>query len=125
MPMPPHTKDAQTLERYASLYHQLTSRLAKSGFIWGGSIQTQWVRCGKPGCACAQHPENRHGPYVYWTTKKEGRTITRLLHSPEAEILQEWVKNRQEVDKILQQMRTLSQRALKIILRLRVTEMKK
>jgi len=119
------TKDAQTLDRYASQYRGLTARLEKVGFIWGGSIQTQWIRCGKPGCACAENPEDRHGPYVYWTTKKEGRTVTRLLHSPEAEILGEWVKNRREVDGILREMKMLSQRALKIVLRLRVREMKK
>jgi len=119
------TKDAQTLDRYASQYRGLTARLEKVGFIWGGSIQTQRIRCGKPGCACAENPEDRHGPYVYWTTKKEGRTVTRLLHSPEAEILSEWVKNRREVDGILREMKMLSQRALKIVLRLRVREMKK
>jgi hypothetical protein len=125
MPGDRHTKDAQTLDRYSSQYRELTTRLEKIGFIWGGSIQTQWVRCGKPGCACAENPENRHGPYVYWTTKKQGRTVTRLLHSPEAEVLAEWVKNRQEVDRILQEMKQLSHRALKIVLRLRVWEMRK
>ena len=120
-----NTKDAQTLQRYASQYRGLAARLKKVGFIWGGSIQTQWIRCGKPGCACAKNPRGRHGPYVYGTTKKEGRTVTRLLHSPEAEILGEWVKNRREVDRILQEMKTLSQRAFKTVLKLRMREMKK
>lgn len=119
------TKDGQILDRYRSQYRGLTARLAQIGFIWGGSVQTQWIRCGKPGCACAHDPGHRHGPYVYWTTKKEGRTVTRLLHSPEAEILAEWVRNRREVDRILREMKRLSQRALKVVLRLRVRDMKK
>ena len=43
----------------------------------------------------------------------------------EAEILAEWVGNRREVDRILRGMKTLSQRALMIVLRLRAREMKK
>jgi hypothetical protein len=115
------TKDEQTLDRYRSQYRGLAAQLARVGFIWGGSIQTQWIRCGKAGCACAHDTEQRHGPYVYWTTKKEGRTVTRLLHSPEAEILAEWVRNRREVDRILLKMKSLSQRALKVVIRLRET----
>jgi hypothetical protein len=116
------TKDEQTLERYRSQYRGLTARLAQIGFIWGGSVQTQWLRCGKSGCACAGDPARRHGPYVYWTTKQQGRTVTRLLHPPEAEILSEWVNNRREVDRTLRSMKALSQRALKVLLRQRSRE---
>jgi hypothetical protein len=119
------TKDEQTLHRYRSRYQGLAAHLAKVGFIWGGSIQTQWIRCGKPDCACAHDPERRHGPYAYWTTKKEGRTVTRLLHPPESEILAEWVGNRRKVDRILQEMKTISQKAFKIVHRSRVRALKK
>ena len=115
-------KDEQTLDRYRSQYRGLAARLAQIGFISGGSVQTQWIRCGKPGCACARDPAHRHGPYVYWTTKQQGRTVTRLLHSPEAEILSEWVNNRREVDRTLRSMKALSQRALKVLLRRRSRE---
>jgi len=120
-----NAKDAQILEQYNSQYKGLAAKLGHIGFIWGGSVQSQWTRCGKPGCACAQDPQARHGPYVYWTSKKKGRSVARLLHSPEAEILTEWVGNRREVDRILEEMKRLSQKAFKATLRVKVREMKR
>jgi len=29
-----------------------------------GSLQEQWVKCGKPGCKCSRG--ELHGPYTYW-----------------------------------------------------------
>jgi len=116
------TKDGRDWERYRSQHKELIARLAQIGFIWGGSVQKQWMSCGKPGCACAQDPKARHGPYVYWTSKINGRTVTRLLHPPESEILSEWVENRRELDRVLTEMKKLSQKALKVILRIRERE---
>jgi hypothetical protein len=62
---------------------------------------------------------------VYWTSKKKGRSVARLLHSPEAEILTEWVGNRREVDRILEEMKRLSQKAFKATLRVKLREMKR
>jgi len=119
-----NTKDAQILDHCKSQHQRLAARLAQVGFIWGGSIQSQRTTCGKPGCACSQDPQARHGPYVYWTSKKKGRTVARLLHPPEAEILAEWVANRREMDRIVQEMKELSQKAYKVMLRVRLREMK-
>jgi hypothetical protein len=57
--------------------------------------------------------------YVYWTTKVAGRTVSRLLHPPETELLRQWVENRRQLDRIVRQMKSLSHRALRVILRLR------
>ena len=119
-----NAKDAQILDHYKSQHKGLAAKLGHIGFIWGGSVQSQWTTCGKPGCACSQDPQARHGPYVYWTSKKKGRTVARLLHTPEAEILTEWVGNRREVDRILEEMKKLSQKAFKVMLRVRLREMK-
>ena len=119
-----NAKDTQTLRDYEGQQKALATMLARIGFIWGGSVQSQRTKCGKPGCACSQDPQARHGPYVYWTSKKKGRTVARLLHPPEAEILTEWVGNRREVDRILEEMKKLSQKAYKVMLKVRLREMK-
>lgn len=120
-----YTSDSLAIDRYRERYTELASRIAQISFMWSGSIHTRYLTCGRPDCECAKDPQARHGPYVYWTSKDKGRSVAKLLHSPEAEILGEWVKNRQEVDRIIQKMKKLSQRALKIAIRLQVGEMKK
>jgi hypothetical protein len=114
-----HQRDSQLLERFQTQYRTLTTRLVEIGFIWGGSVQSQWLTCGTPGCACHRDPQARHGPYIYWTSKVAGRTVSRLLRSPEADLLSEWVENRRHLDRIVGEMKKLSRRAAKVVLRLR------
>ena len=116
--------DSRRLDHYTAEQKTLAAKLSAIGFIWPGSIQIQWITCGKPACACAQDPQARHGPYIHWTTKRNGRTVCRVLHSPEAEILAQWVENRREMDRIVSQMKEVSQQALTVMLRMRRREMK-
>jgi len=85
----------------------------------------QWLTCGRADCPCAKDPQSRHGPYIYWTSKEKGRSVARLLHSPEAQILAKWVRNRQELEKALAAMKKLSQKALKVVLRMGAETMPK
>jgi hypothetical protein len=117
--------DIQTLTRYQTQYRELTSRMAQIGFIWQGSVTSRWLTCGRPDCECARDQKSRHGPYLYWTTKVKGRSVAKLLHSPESEILSEWIGNRRKVEKILENMRKISQKAFKIAHRLRMGEMER
>ncbi len=118
------TSDSQTLQRFRSQFHDVAAQLADIGFIWNGSISERWLTCGRADCECATDPRARHGPYRYWTTKQKGKSVARLLHPPESEILQEWVKNRKEVDRILRELNLLSQKALKAAIRVRLHQMK-
>ena len=53
-----------------------------------GSISTRYVKCSKPGCACSQHAEGRHGPYYSLTRAVRGQTRSRLLTPAQAAIAQ-------------------------------------
>ena len=118
------TSDLQTLQRLRLLYRDMAARLAGIGFIWRGSIAERWLTCGRADCECAKDPRARHGPYLYWTSKEKGRSVARLLHPPESDILQEWINNRKEVDGILRKLNMLSQKALKAVIRVRLHQMK-
>ena len=113
-----HQRDSLLLQRLHAEHRALTAKLADIGFIWGGSVHSQQMTCGRPDCACHSDPQARHGPYVYWTTKVAGRGVSRLLHPSEAELLSQWVENRRQLDRIVEQMKSLSHRALKVALRL-------
>ena len=42
-----------------------------------GTLSTQYLRCNKPGCTCADRPGARHGPYYRVVRVVEGRTQSR------------------------------------------------
>ena len=42
-----------------------------------GTLSTQYLRCNKPGCACADRPAARHGPYYRVVRVVKGRTQSR------------------------------------------------
>jgi hypothetical protein len=101
---------------------QLTAQLAQLGYIWHGSLLRRRLTCGKVGCACKRDPDARHGPYAYWTTKVAGRTVSRLLPPLEATLYEEWIANRRALEETLVQLRSLSAKAARIILKLNSSE---
>jgi len=108
---------AKTLAGYESEHGQLAQRLSRIGFLWSGSLSERHLKCGNPRCACQNDPAARHGPYIYWSTKKGGKTISRKLPLEEAQVLEKWVANRQEVKKILDSMMAVSQKAFAMIMK--------
>jgi hypothetical protein len=67
-----------------------------------GSLSERKVKCSKPGCPCGQDPKARHGPYYSLTRAVSGRTHSRFLSPPQAEVVQEQIeagrKFRSQVD---------------------------
>jgi len=108
--------NAEAIRKCEEGYRELARRLAKVGFIWPGTLQSKKLPCGKSYCACHGDPEARHGPYWYWTSKKGGRTVSRMLTEEEAAVIVPWIKNRQEVDATLRRMRQMSAEMLELLL---------
>jgi len=52
-----------------------------------GSLTERFVKCSKPGCACAVDEDARHGPYYSLTRAISGRTKTRLVNTEEAPVV--------------------------------------
>ena len=107
----------QTLADYELAHRQLAERLSRIGFLWPGSLTRRYLKCGNPRCACRTDPKARHGPYMYWSTKKEGKTISKKLPAEEAQILERWVANRRETKEILDDMMAVSQKAYQLVLK--------
>ena len=51
---------------------RLARRLGRRGEIMKGSLVMRATRCGRPGCKCAKG--EKHGPYLYVSVFREGRT---------------------------------------------------
>ncbi len=110
--------DARTeaIRRCERQYRELAGKLAAIGFVFPGTVVSKKLPCGKAYCACHRDPEARHGPYWYWSSKKDGKTVSRMLTEEEAAVLVPWIRNRQEVESTLKQMRQLSARMLELLL---------
>lgn len=57
-----------------------------------GSLTERWVRCSKPGCACKENHEARHGPYYSLTKVVGGVTRTRLVKAEQAEVVRRQIE---------------------------------
>jgi hypothetical protein len=56
-----------------------------------GSLSERTVKCSKPGCACAQDPKARHGPYYSLTHAVGGKTHSRFLTSEQADLVRQQI----------------------------------
>ncbi len=97
---------------YLERYNALRVELQAVGFVCQGSIQTRSIQCGKASCSCHDDPDNRHGPYHYWTRKSRGKTVGLMLTDDELPLYREYIQNNRKLDRLLRQMRNVSARAL-------------
>ena len=112
----------KSLADYERENRDLAERLSRIGFLWPGSINHRYLKCGKPRCACRKDPEARHGPYTYWSTKKAGKTLSRKLSVHEAQLIEQWIANRQELKQIVDRMMAVSQQATDLLLKQKKAE---
>lgn len=57
-----------------------------------GSLSERYMKCSKPGCACGDSPDARHGPYYSLTRGVEGRTQSRLVSVEQSEVVRKQVE---------------------------------
>ena len=75
---------------------RLARRLGRRGEIVKGSLVMRATRCGRSGCKCAKG--EKHGPYLYVSVFREGRT--RSVYVPqhlEGEV-RRWVENARQLE---------------------------
>ncbi|MCK9342076.1 MAG: DUF6788 family protein [Bacteroidales bacterium] len=104
-------KAQQILEDCQKRHHTLALQLKDVGFVWPGSLVSRYLTCGKANCACHKDPAFRHGPYLYWSTKVGGKTVSKSVSGSDAKIVQQWIANRIELESIIEQMKEVSQDA--------------
>jgi hypothetical protein len=112
----------ERLRDYERAYRELAGKLGDTGYLWKGTIVRQRLTCGKKNCACHRDEARRHGPYAYWSTKVNGRTVARLLTPEEADLYEEWIRNRRQLDKIQRRMLAISKKVAPLMLRKRKLE---
>jgi hypothetical protein len=87
---------------------ELHAQLAAIGPVLPGTINIATNRCGKPNCACHAEPPRLHGPYVTWTRKVNGKTVTRRLTPEQLERYQPWFENNRRLRRLISELEALS-----------------
>jgi hypothetical protein len=113
----PRANSADRLADYERRYRELAQQLASIGLIHSGTVTRRHTRCGTPGCRCHADPPKLHGPYYQWTTKVDGKTVTRRLSETEAKLYQEWITNDRQLRRLITQMRQMAAKAADLKLR--------
>jgi hypothetical protein len=90
---------------------RLAAALADLDFVLPGSIVVRHMRCGKAACRCKADPPELHGPYISWTRKVEGKTVTRLLSPDQLERYQRGFDNARRLRELIAELEVLSLRA--------------
>jgi hypothetical protein len=70
---------------------QLAADLADAKPMRRGSLSKRTIKCSKPGCACAQDPKARHGPYYSFTHAVRGKTRSRFLTGEQADVVRQQI----------------------------------
>ena len=105
------------LRRARARYAALQRAIGEVGVFRRGTLVRVYGRCGKPGCACAADPPRLHGPYVQWTRKVAGKTVSVRVRPAQVRLFEEWIRNACHLDRLLARMQQLSLRATDRILR--------
>jgi hypothetical protein len=90
----------------------ITTEIAGLGFCLPGSLVTRSTRCGNQGCRCYSDPDCLHGPYLSWTRKVGGKTVTRGLSADQAERYQSWFENTKRLRQLVNELENLAVEAI-------------
>jgi len=87
---------------------ELVAEINNLGFVLPGSLNVVMNRCGKPSCRCHANPPKLHGPYLTWTRKVSGKTVTRRLTNEQADRYRPWLAADRRLRELVTDLETLS-----------------
>ncbi len=98
-----------TPRRDARRAQQRISRaLADIDYALPGSVVTRMMRCGTRGCRCKGDPPQLHGPYLQWTRKVDGKTVTRTMTTEQFDRYQPWLDNARRLRALITELEALT-----------------
>jgi hypothetical protein len=105
------------LAEYDRRHRELAGQIADVGIVAAGSVTRRFTRCTSAGCRCNADPPAPHGPYWQWTAKVNGKTVTKRLTDPEAQLYQERISNDRRIRALLDQIRKVDAKATELLLK--------
>ena len=84
-----------------SPFQCLIDELASLDLVVPGTLRTVYLCCGKSACPCASgKKEHRHGPYLFWDRKINGKLSSASIPRSLAPQFKRWIANRRRLDRI-------------------------
>jgi hypothetical protein len=87
---------------------RLTAQIAAVGFVLPGTVNKRYTRCTSKNCRCRADPPQPHGPYLDWTRKVAGKTVTRRLSPEQHQRYKPWFDNARRLRELTAQLEALS-----------------
>jgi hypothetical protein len=97
----PSARQKKQLER-------IRKELSGIGPCLPGTLNIRTGRCGKTRCKCHEDPARLHGPFLSWTRKVAGKTVTRLLTDEQLDDYQELFDNHRRLKDLVHELEELS-----------------
>ncbi len=88
-------------QRVQDTLRKIQQRILRLDFVCSGTLHKRTKICGKSNCRCAKDPSARHGPYVDWSRREEGRLVHTSVSSREARFLRKAITSYKEVLRLL------------------------
>ncbi|HEV2246486.1 MAG TPA: DUF6788 family protein [Terriglobia bacterium] len=93
-------------------FQELKADLARIEYFSKGTVLARMIKCGKPKCPCGADPKNRHGPYLEWTYKEQGKTVNVHLTAEAAPFFRAASKQYRKLKSTLARLEKLSRHAI-------------
>ena len=104
------TNDPPTPQQRAA---QIAVEIAALGPCLPGTLSSRMLRCGNPNCRCRDtETDQRHGPYLYWTRKISGKTVSKLLNAEQADRYRPWLANDKRLHQLVRELEALTIRTV-------------
>ena len=87
---------------------RIGAEMARLGFVLPGSVTVRRTTCGNGGCHCMADPPLLHGPYLSWTRKVAGRTVTRRLSPGQLADMRPWLEARRRLRELTEELEAIS-----------------
>ena len=85
---------AETISELEARRRQLFQELEELGDFRPGMISSNYRKCGKKNCVCAQPGHQGHGPQYLWNTTQNNRSRSQVLRlGPELEKVENEIAN--------------------------------
>ena len=81
-------------------------------FVASGTLHRRTKSCGRATCKCKDDVAARHGPYIEWTRRRDGRQMLTVLSQRQADLLKNAIANRREIERLLAQWELLTEEVI-------------
>ncbi len=87
---------------------RIARALGEMGFALPGSLTERRFTCTHAGCHCHADPPVLHGPYIQWSRKVAGKTVSRTLSPEQVADYQAWFDNERRLRVLVRELEDLS-----------------